>query len=159
MSERQEIYDRIRAAGGRDKVILEEMVRKGFWKPGTAETAIPEALLKREAELVSELRSLSAQQRRYQNREVAESRRKQKEAKERCEQERQARAAAWERRKQDEILHLGDDASSGLNQLESRHDRLARHGLPDFPNHRALAQAMVMDVGELRFLAYGRKVA
>ncbi|MCW1922232.1 reverse transcriptase family protein [Luteolibacter arcticus] len=169
MSERQEIYDRIRAAGGRDKVILEEMIRKGFWKPGTAETAIPEALLKREAELVSDLRSLTAQQRRYQDREaalkemrrerLAESRRKQKETEERREQERQARTAAWERRKQDEILHLGDEGSANLNQLESHHDRLARHGLPDFATHRILAQAMLTNVGELRFLAYGRKVA
>lgn len=169
MSQRQEIYDRIRAAGGRDKVILEEMIRKGFWKPGSAQTAIPEALLQREAELVKELQSLTAQQRRYENRDaalkamrrerLAESRRKQKETKERREQERQARAAAWERRKKEEILHLGDEVSGGLNQLESRYDRLSRHGLPDFANHRILAQAMLTTVGELRFLAYGRKVA
>ena len=47
MSNRQDIYDRIRALGSKDKVILEEMVRKGFWRPGTAQTAMPEALLKR----------------------------------------------------------------------------------------------------------------
>lgn len=169
MSERQEIYNRIRAAGGRDKVILEEMIRKGFWKSGTAQTAVPDALLKREEELTAELRALTAQQRRHQNRDaalkamrrerLAESRRKQQETKERREQERQARAEAWGRRKQEEILHLGEGVSAGLNRLESRYDRLSRHGLPDFPNHRILAKAMLVTVGELRFLSFGRRVA
>lgn len=169
MSKRQEIYERIRASGGKNKVILEEMIRKGFWKPGTADTAIPEALLKRESELVKELQSLTAQQRRYENRDaalremrrdrLAASRQKQKENKQRREQERQARAAAWVSRKQHEILHLGEDASADLNKLESRQERLTRHGLPDFPNHLELAKAMLTSVPELRFLAYGRKVA
>jgi retron-type reverse transcriptase len=167
MPTRQEIYDQVRARGGKAKVTLEEMIRLGFWKPGTAQTELPEALLKREEELMSGIRSINAKHQRHKNREsalkdmrrerLAASRQKQKENKEKREQERLARAAAWERRKGDEILYLGEDASTGLNQLESRGERLARHGLRDFPTHRALAQAMLATIGELRFLAYGRK--
>lgn len=169
MSNRQDIYDRIRTLGSKDKLILDEMIRKGFWKPGTAQTAMPEALLNREAELMTELRSLTAKQRTYDNRDAALkamrserkrlSREKQKENKERRESERIARAAAWDQRKTEEILYLGDDASNGLNDLRSRGERLARWGLTDFPTHRSLAQAMAISIGELRFLAYGRKVS
>ncbi len=169
MSNRQEIYDRIRVLGGKDKLILDEMIRKGFWQPGTAQTAMPDALLKREAELTAELRALTAKQRTYENREAAlkamrrdrlrVSRETQKENKARREGERIERAASWDKRKAEEILYLGDDASNRLNDLRSRSERLARWGLTDFPTHRSLAQAMAISMGELRFLAYGRKVS
>lgn len=169
MSDRQQIYDRIRALGSKDKLIQQEMIRTGFWKPGTAETAIPDALLAREAELVTEMRSLNAKQQVYSDRDRALramrrerlklSREKQKETKVRREEQSAARAEAWRKRKGDEILHLGEDASNGLNDLTSRKERLAKWALPDFPTHRALAEAMAVTVGELRFLAYGRKVS
>jgi retron-type reverse transcriptase len=168
MSERQEIYDRIRALGGRDRLILEEMIRTGFWKPGSAETAVPEALLAREAELLGEMRSLNAKQQVYADRDRALkamrkerlrlSREKRKETQARREQEAAARREAWAKRKRDEILYLGEDASSQLNDLASEPERLAKWGLPDFPTHRALAQSMSVTVGELRFLAFGRRV-
>lgn len=169
MPTRQELYDQIRARGGREQYTLDEMVRTGFWKPGEAETKVSEELIRREGELVKELRTLSEQQRLYQNRQaalkemrrerLAASRRKQKENKEKREQAREERASAWEKRKEEEILYLGEGASSELNKIEQQPERLSRHGLPDFPTHRALAQAMLSSIGELRFLAYGRKVA
>lgn len=169
MSDRQQIYDRIRALGSKDKLILQEMIRKGFWKPGSAETAMPDALLAREAELLTEMRSLHAKQQVYADRDKAlkamrherlrVSREKQKETKARREEQATARSTAWQKRKNDEILHLGDEASNGLNDLASRGERLAKWGLMDFPTHRALAQTMAITVGELRFLAYGRKVS
>ncbi len=169
MSERQQIYDRIRALGSKDKLILQEMIRKGFWTPGSAETAMPEALLAREAELLTELRSLNAKQQVYADRDKALkamrserlrlSREKQKETKARREEQAAARTAAWQKRKADEILHLGEDASNGLNDLASRGERLAKWELMDFPTHKALAQSMGITIGELRFLAYGRKVS
>lgn len=169
MSDRQEIYDRIRALGSKDKLILQEMIRTGFWKPGTAETAMPEALLAREAELLTSLRSLNAKQQVYADRDQALkamrherlklSREKQKETKARRIEQAAARSAAWQKRKADEILHLGEDASNGLNDLASRGDRLAKWGLADFPTHQALAKSMGTTIGELRFLAYGRKVS
>lgn len=169
MSDRQQIYDRIRALGSKDKLILEEMVRTGFWKPGTAQTAMPEALLAREAELLTELRSLNAKQQVYADRDRALaamrrerlrlSRERQKETKARREEQAATRTAAWQQRKRDEILHLGEEASNGLNDLASRGERLAKWALPDFATHRALAESMAITVGELRFLAYGRKVS
>jgi retron-type reverse transcriptase len=36
---------------------------------------------------------------------------------------------------------------------------LEKWGLADFPTHRSLAQSMAITIGELRFLAYGRKVS
>jgi retron-type reverse transcriptase len=169
MSGRQQIYDRIRALGSKDKLVLQEMIRKGFWKPGSAETAMPDALLAREAELLTELRSLNAKQQVYADRDRAlramrherlrVSREKQKETKARRQEQASARSAAWQKRKADEILHLGDDASNGLNDLASRGERLAKWGLMDFPTHKSLAQSMAITIGELRFLAYGRKVS
>lgn len=169
MSDRQQIYDRIRALGSKDKMILQEMIRKGFWKPGSAETAMPDALLAREAELLMELRSLNAKQQVYADRDKAlkamrherlrASREKQKETNARREIQAAARSAAWQKRKSDEILHLGDEVSNVLNDLASRGGRLAKWGLMDFPTHKALAQSMAITIGELRFLAYGRRVS
>ena len=127
MSECQEIYDRIRALGSRDKMILDEMTRKGFWKPGSGETQISEDFIKREAELTQELRNLYAQQKKYEDRDKAlaamrkerlrKSIEKRKEKKLEREQNAAAKAEAWEKRKQEEILYLGDEYSHSLNDL------------------------------------------
>ena len=63
------------------------------------------------------------------------SREKQKETKARREDRRRHASAAWQKRKDDEILHLGDDVSNGLNDLASRDERLAKWGLTDFATH------------------------
>ncbi len=169
MSERQEIYDRIRALGSRDKMILDEMTRKGFWKPGSGETQISEDFIKREAELTQELRNLYAQQKKYEDRDKAlaamrkerlrKSIEKRKEKKLEREQNAAAKAEAWEKRKQEEILYLGDEYSHSLNDLTSQPEKLQKYQLRDFPSHLALAEAMEISIGELRFLSYGRKVA
>ena len=169
MSDRQQIYDRIRELGSKDKMILEEMTRKGFWKPGTAQTEVSEEFIQREAELVSELRSLYAKQQKYEDRDKAlaamrserlkKSREQRKEKKLEREQIAESKAAAWEKRKAEEILYLGDESSGSLNDLTSQVERLAKWNLPDFATHRSLAEAMKISVGELRFLSYGRKVS
>ena len=169
MSDRQQIYDRIRELGGKNKLILEEMTRKGFWKPGTAQTEVSEEFIKRESELVSELRSLYAKQQKYEDRDQAlaamrserlrKSREQRKEKKLEREQIATAKAEAWEKRKAEEILYLGDESSGALNDLASQKERLTKWNLPDFPTHLALAEAMKISVGELRFLSYGRKVS
>jgi retron-type reverse transcriptase len=164
---RQELYDRIRKSS-RHQVELEEMTRLGFWKPESGAHRIPDELFKKTNELRAELNKLTAQDRRFQNREtalieirkkkLAESREKQKATKERREAERKARATAWEKRKTEEILYLGPKVSNNLNKLTSDPARLSRHGLPDFKNHLALAEAMETTIGELRFLSYDRDV-
>ena len=167
-SNRQELYNRIRGSS-KDEVIIEEMIRTGFWKEGQGQTNIPEELIKRRGELQREIARLAREKARFQNRDealkairaerLAESRRKQKENKERRERERIERAEAWQERKQVEILYLGDDYSSSLGNFQSRPERLSQHGLRDFPTHQSLAQSMALSVPELRFLAYTRKVS
>lgn len=169
MSERQQIYDQIRALGSRDKLILQEMIRKGFWKPGTGQTEISEEFLEREAKLTSELRSLYAKQQVYEDRDKAlaamrkerlrKSRERRQEKKLEREQISEAKKEAWQKRKAEEILYLGDESSGALSDLTSESERLVKWGLPNFSTHRDLAQAMEISVGELRFLSYGRKVS
>ncbi|MFT6179938.1 MAG: hypothetical protein ACJA1W_002287, partial [Akkermansiaceae bacterium] len=164
-NKRQELYDRIRQSS-RQQVELEEMTRLGFWKPESGEHTMPDELIQKVNKLRKELNQLNAQDRRYQNREaalieirkekMAESRERQKATKERREAERQARAAAWEKRKAEEILYLGPKVSNQLNKLTSDLARLAKHALPDFKTHLALAEAMATTIGELRFLSYDR---
>ena len=130
MSDRQQIYDRIRELGGKNKLILEEMTRKGFWKPGTAQTEVSEEFIKREADLVSELRSLYAKQQKYEDRDKAlaamrserlkKSREQRKEKKLEREQIAESKTEAWEKRKAEEILYLGDESSGALNDLASQ---------------------------------------
>ncbi|MFT6239480.1 MAG: retron-type reverse transcriptase [Akkermansiaceae bacterium] len=167
-NKRQELYDRIRQSS-RQQVELEEMTRLGFWKPESGEHTMPDELIQKVNKLRKELNQLNAQDRRYQNREaalieirkekMAESRERQKATKERREAERQARAAAWEKRKAEEILYLGPKVSNQLNKLTSDLARLAKHALPDFKTHLALAEAMATTIGELRFLSYDRDVS
>ena len=169
MSERQQIYDQIRALGSRDKLVLQEMIRKGFWKPGTGQTEISEEFLEREAKLTSELRSLYAKQQVYEDRDKAlaamrkerlrKSRERRQEKKLEREQISEAKKEAWQKRKAEEILYLGDESSGALSDLTSESERLVKWGLPNFSTHRDLAQAMEISVGELRFLSYGRKLS
>ena len=51
---RQELYDRIRKSS-KDEVILEEMIRLGFWPKATGKPGDPAEDLKRSSELVSQL--------------------------------------------------------------------------------------------------------
>ena len=167
-NKRQELYDRIRASS-KDQVQLEEMERLGFWNPSSGPHKIPDELIKRSHELSAELNRLIRDDKRLENRENAlaeirkeklrESRERQKANRGKREAERLARAAAWQERKKSEILYLGPEVSGGLNKLASRTERLSKNDLPDFPTHASLAEAMGITVGELRFLAFDRKVS
>jgi len=67
---RQQLYDRIKSST-KDAVILEEMIRLGFWKQGDGANGLPEQVILQEAELVKQINELTAKQRLYQNREAA----------------------------------------------------------------------------------------
>ena len=166
---RQELYDRVRERG-KQQYILDEMIRLGFWPEEDADQTSPTAqLIRRENKLQKELSSLLAEQRMMRDRErtlkelrkqrMAESRRKRKENKERRERERQERAAAWRERQRSGIVYLGDGVSAGLNHREEDAARLAGYGLPSLPDAAAIAAAMDIDVGELRFMAFARRVS
>ena len=165
---RQQIYDRIRQTS-KQEYILEEMIRLGFWPSEQDAPSLPEQLIRQEGELARELNELLEKQRKYQNREqmlremrkkrLEESRQKQAETKARRQREREAKAQQWAEQKAKDIVYLGDGVSGGLHQKESDPARLANYQLPVFADAAALAQAMNVPVGELRFLSFHRKVA
>ena len=165
---RQELYDRIRTSS-REEVILEEMIRLGFWP---AEGVIPEDPadeIRRQGEIYRELSELYKQNRQlhneaalkkqvYQQR-LAESRRKRQETKERRERERLERAEAWRQKKQQDIVYLGDRVSGGLNYTECDRARLQSYNLPEYGTAEQIAGAMGITIGQLRFLAFDRKTS
>jgi RNA-directed DNA polymerase len=165
---RQELYDRVRQVG-KEQFILEEMIRYGFWSEDDEIHKETTEEIQKRSQLQRELNDLRQQSRLLRDEKalrqqmlkerLAESRRKQQENKERRERERQERAEAWQARKATEIVYLGEDVSKGLNHAEGNSERLQAYGLLEFANAAALATAMNITIGELRFLAFNRKVA
>ncbi|BAZ08422.1 RNA-directed DNA polymerase [Calothrix sp. NIES-4071] len=165
---RQELYDRIRETG-KDEFILEEMIRFGFWAPQGTIPSDPADEIRRQGEIRRELETLRQESSRLRNEKelrkqmlkqrLEESRRKQKETKERREKERLERAAAWQEKKQNDIIYLGEDVSGGLNNTEANIERLQSHNLPLCNTASQIAQAMEISIGKLRFLAFNRKTS
>lgn len=165
---RQELYDRIRQTS-REEVILEEMIRLGFWPQEGEIPQDPADEIRRRGEIQRELKELYQQNRQLQNEDylkkqlykqrIEESRRKQQENKERRERERLERAEAWRQRKERDILYLGDRVSGGLNYTECDRERLQSYGLPVYSTAEEIAAAMEISVGRLRFLAFSRKTS
>ncbi|WP_019498916.1 reverse transcriptase family protein [Pseudanabaena sp. PCC 6802] len=165
---RQELWDRIRQTS-RDEVILEEMIRLGFWPAQGQIPQDPADEIRRRGEIDRELKELRKEDRQLQDEKVlkkrlleqrlAESRRKQQENKERRERERQAKSEAWQARKTQEILFLGDGVSQGLHHQQGDEQRLRSLDLPICHTPAELAAAMEISIGELRFLAFDRHVS
>lgn len=166
---RQELYDRIRETS-KDEVILEDMVRLGFW-PRTGEIPQdPADEIRRRGDLERQIAALRTEQARLSNvealrkelkrRRLLESKEKQKATKERRERERLARAAAWAEEKKRAIVHLGAGVSGGLSKgAPPNLEKLTALGLPRLATAAEVAAAMGIAVPELRFLAYARKVS
>jgi RNA-directed DNA polymerase len=165
---RQDLYDRIRQSS-KEEFVLDEMIRLGFWSASGEIPNDPADEIRRRGEIQRELDTLRAENRRLHNEEalkkaalklrMAESRRKQQETKARRETERQERALAWQARQASEINYLGEGVSAGLNQTTSDLDRLQQHQLPILHTGADLAIAMHISIGQLRFLAFSRRVA
>jgi RNA-directed DNA polymerase len=165
---RQDLYDRIRSSS-KEEVILEEMIRLGFWPAAGEMPKDPADEIRRKGEILRELAALRTQNSQLQNEEalkkaalalrLAESKRKQQETKARRERERQERLAIWELKKQQEIVFLGEGVSGGLNQTECDRDRLQTYGLPEYGTSEEIATAMGISLGELRFLAFARRAS
>jgi len=165
---RQDLYDLIKETG-KQEFILAEMKRLGFWEDNLEKPSLPEVLLTRQSELRKEIGELVAKQRKaenpekllqeYRKKKLEESRKKQQETRERRAQEKIEKAAAWKARKAKEILYLGDDISVGLADKKSNPAQLKKFNIPDFADAAALAAAMKLEVGKLRFLAYNRRVS
>jgi len=165
---RQELYDRIRQSS-KDEVILEEMIRLGFWPAAGQLPQDPADEIRRRGELERELAALREQNRHLYNEQalikemrqqrLLESRRKRQENKERREAERRAAAEAWQKKKQTEIVYLGEGVSAGLGNREGKLERLMSLRLPTCQSAREIAAAMGISVGTLRFLAFSRKTS
>ena len=165
---RQQLYDRIRETS-KDEVILEEMIRYGFWPAGSDRPNMPEDLIRRRGELQREISDLARQSRRYADPEQAIkeimkermrlARERRVETKRRQAQQRHDKAKAWADRRRDDIVHLGDTGSKALAGRENDVARLEANGLPVFDDMKAIANAMGVAIGELRLLAYDRKAA
>lgn len=165
---REELYERIRQSS-REEVILEDMIRLGFWPARGELPHDPAEEIRRRGELQRELGAMRAEHRRLYNEEAlikelrqrrfAESRRKRQETKERRERERRERAEEWRRRQGREIVYLGEAVSGGLNHTECDAARLQSYGLPSLGTAAEIAAALGVTVNELRFLAFDRKTS
>jgi RNA-directed DNA polymerase len=160
---RQQLYDRIRETS-KDELILDEMIRLGYWQRGGGKPSLPEALIKRKGELDRELSELYRKQARWANPEAAlkqmhkERKRaameRRKETKLRQAAARHERALAWAGRRERDVLWLGEGVSAGLSGTAAGAKAVA--GLPELGDAKALADAMGVSLAELRFLAYNR---
>lgn len=167
-STRQELYDRIRRTSLHE-VILEEMRRHGFWPAKDAMPRDPADELARIGELEREIRALQTKivglhnedqlKREAHKLRLKRARERREETKARREQERRAKAEAWARSKATDIVYLGPEVSSTLNDRHEDTARLEALGLPSIPTVAGLASLMGVSVGELRFLTFERAVS
>ncbi len=164
---RQQLYDRIRESS-KDEVILDEMIRLGFWPRTEGMPSAPEELIKRGGEISRALAELYKKQARWTDPERAlkemhkERKRaameRRKETKLRNAQKRHERALAWAERKKSDIAYLGEGVSAGLTHGAKAREAMP-DGLPVIADARALAAAMGVALGELRFLSFERALS
>lgn len=168
MTSRQEVYDRIRNSS-KDEVILEEMIRLGFWRRGGTLPEDPAEEIREFGELERQMRALTSENSRLQNaaalkkalrlKRLEESKRKRAANKEKRLRERAERAAAWKAKQLREITYLGQAVSQGLGDNETNEQKLASNHLPIIRNAEELAQAMGVTVSSIRFLAFNRRTS
>jgi RNA-directed DNA polymerase len=165
---RQELYDLIQQTS-KQEFILDEMIRLGFWSAENAGADDPADEIRRRGELQRQLNELRQENYTLNNEaafkkqrlkeRLAESKKKQQETKERNEQKRLDRIAAWAETQQHTITYLGEGVSKGLVHGANNLDRLRENNLPVFEAIEDLATAMRLTVSQLRFLAFSRKTS
>jgi len=168
--DRRQLYERI-ARGGKDEVILDEMVRLGFWSGAAPPPHDPPDEVRRRGELRSRLDALRQSAARLRNlaqleaelkkQRMAESRRKREETKQRRLGQRAAAREETQQRKTRELTYLGERVSAGLGpgRRESDRARLTAQRIPVVHTAAELAAAIGVSLGELRFLAFAREVS
>lgn len=167
---RQALYARIQETS-KDEVILDEMIRLGFWRPDEdPQSAELTALQRRRGETQRELSRIWSQGAALSDPEralktlneerKAAARARRRETKLARARDRQDRAEAWAAKSKDTIWHLGEGVSVALGPKGAPATKaLVAPGLPDLPDPAAIAAAMGAPVGELRFLAYMRPLS
>lgn len=167
--DRAELMRRIHERS-KDEVILDEMIRLGFWPREIERPTLAEEMIREEAAIAGELRELVTRERRMQNpdqlvqdmhaqrKKAARARRQ--ETKNRREQARHDRAKAWHERRKTDLLHLGEEVSGGLAKAGDTIEELLRFNrAPVLTSPLDIAKAMGISLAELRFLAFDRAVA
>jgi len=167
---RKELYERI-AAGGKDEVIYDEMIRLGFWHGDKPRPTDPPDEVRRATELrnrlgklreqAAGLRDLAALELQLKKARMAESRKQREATKQRRLGERAAARAETRERKKSELTYLGAGVSAGLGPDRRTSDgaRLSATGIPVLHTASDVAAAIGVPVGELRFLAFAREVS
>ncbi|MEO8700736.1 MAG: reverse transcriptase family protein [Kofleriaceae bacterium] len=169
---RKELYERI-ARGGKDDVILDEMVRLGFWKGPPPPLHDSPEIVRRKQELrdrlaalrtqAAGLRNLAQLEKQLKKQRMAESRQRRTESKQELLGERAAARAATQEAKQHELRYLGPGVSGGLGPTSGRRTSdatvLAAAGIPVLHTATDLATAIGVPLGQLRFLAFAREVS
>ena len=165
---RQQLYDMIRETS-KEEFIMNEMVRLGFWKEETGKPSVPKQLIEDEGKLNRELNELLKKKKLFSDQEkilkdmrkkrMEEAKAKREETKKKREVERVARAEAWAKQKETDIVYLGEGVSAGMNDKATDEEKLKANGLEAYEDVKALADAIGITVGQLRFLAFTRKTS
>lgn len=163
---RQEVYDRIRE-GTKDKFILEDMKRLGFWSAN--QPTLAENLIVKEAELQRELKDLLSKVNKFENSDkmlsdmrkerMKAAKLKRQETKENNKKIREEKAQNWNISKNSDIVYLGENVSKGLINKTINVDNLQKFNLPIFEDVSQLAKSLGLTLSELKYLAFNRKVA
>jgi hypothetical protein len=169
---RKELYERI-ARGGKDEVIIEEMVRLGFWPNTQPPPSDPPDEVRRMRELRDRLANLRKQAQGLRNlaqleldlkkKRMAESKRRRELNKQKLLGERAAARAQTADNKTRELTYLGPKVSAGLGPKQDRRlsdpAKLAAKKLPVAATAAELATQMKVSLGQLRFFAFAREVS
>ncbi|MBL4632280.1 MAG: RNA-directed DNA polymerase [Kofleriaceae bacterium] len=165
---RKALYERI-AKSSLDEVILEEMIRLGFWPSSSDAPSDPAEEIRRRGHLQRRLNEIRTEQLGLQNeaklkeearkKRMSDARERRLQNRERRLRERSERRAQWHQKKQEEIGYLGDGFSAGLGKRECDDKRLQAQGIPVLGDAMSLSNAMGISLGQLRFLAFSRKTS
>lgn len=166
---REQLYERLRSES-KDALVLSEMQRLGFWPAREGQPDVAADLLQRESALMQQLDGLRTQLGQVANREtalrelrrerMAQARARREETKLRRNQLRQQRALDWRERQNKAITYLGAGVSSPLYKAGAGEStRSLQPGLPVLKDALALARAMGLTLGELRFLGWNRAMS
>ena len=165
----QQLREYIQEVGSKNKFLLLEMQRLGFWPKDKGQPIVLNHLIDREAELSKEVERLLKIKKVFDNQQqvlkqihkkrMANARLRREETKVKREQIRKEKLERWKSIKAKDITYLGEAISKGLGEKLSKEDILKRLGLPILHNAEDLSKAINTKIGNLSFLAFYRKVS
>jgi len=167
-SEKAKLYQRI-VRRTPDFILLERMRVHGFWPSGQGLPPDPATELSERDQLEAKLADLRKQYTQVKDvkkalaeehkRRMAESKARRAKRKAERLEEAAKRRAAWAARRATHIDFIGEGVGGGLPEQTSDAARLATLGLPLLHDASALASALGISIGTLRFLTYHRRGA